>query len=197
MMRFTAIPLLTLLLLSPFSAHAQEHQHPIAWDSIFWTGFAGGIITHELGHVAMAASVGQSSRLESGSVVYPNSSFSAKEALRVSTAGFQTQWLFSEWAFYELDNSEETLLNEQHYIGLITSHITISLAYLAGLKEQPTSDIYNAAAVSGKSRNQLMAAALAPALLDAYRLWGDAPAWVDKLSIGLKTGEIGLIWTFE
>ena len=42
-----------------------------------------------------------------------------------------------------------------------------------------------------------MVAALAPALLDAYRLLGDAPAWVDKLSIGLKVGEIGLTWTFE
>lgn len=190
------LPILILLLL-PWSSHAADVTHPIAWDSSFWTGFAGGIITHELGHVTMASSVGQSSRLQSGSVVYPNSSFSAKEALRVSTAGFQTQWLLSEWAFYELENPEETVWDEQHYAGLITAHITISLAYLAGLKEQPTSDIYNAAAVSGRSRNQLMVAALAPTLLDAYRLWGDAPAWVDKLSIGLKAGEIGLIWTFE
>ncbi len=189
--------LILLFLLLPWPAYAADIEHPITWDSSFWVGFAGGIITHELGHVAMAASLGQSSRLESGSVVYPSSSFSAKEALRVSTAGFQTQWLLSEWAFYELGNPKETFLDEQHYVGLITAHITISLAYLAGLKEQPTSDIYNAAAVLSRSRNQLMAAALAPALLDAYRLWGDAPAWVDKLSIGLKAGEIGLIWTFE
>ncbi len=190
------LPILILLLL-PWSSHAADVTHPIAWDSSFWTGFAGGIITHELGHVTMAASVGQSSRLQSGSVVYPNSNFSAKEALRVSTAGFQVQWLLSEWAFYALENPKETVWDEQHYVGLITAHITISLAYLAGLKEQPTSDIYNAAAVSGRSRSQLMAAALAPALLDAYRLWGNAPAWVDKLAIGLKAGEIGLIWTFE
>jgi len=188
--------LLILLLLMPCSAAAENNQHPITWDSSFWQGFAGGIIAHELGHVAMAASVGQSSRLHAGSVIYPNSHFTPQQALRVSTAGFQTQWLFSEWAFYELENSEETLLDEQHYVGLITSHIAISLAYLAILKDEPTSDIYNAASTSGRSRNQLMWAALAPAMLDAYRLWGNAPPWVDYLSMGVKAGEIGWIWTF-
>jgi len=190
--------LLLLLLLMPCSAAAEDshNQHGIAWGSSFWQGFAGGIITHELGHVAMAASFGQSSRLHAGSVIYPNSSFSTSEALRVSTAGFQTQWLLSEYAFDALDTSEDTLLDKQHYIGLITSHIAISLAYLAALKDEPTSDIYNAAAASGKSRNALMWAALAPALLDTYRLWGDAPQWVDYLSIGIKAGEIGWIWTF-
>jgi hypothetical protein len=191
---------LLLLLLMPCSVAAEDshstNQHAIAWDSSFWQGFAGGMIAHELGHVAMAASFGQSSRLHAGSIIYPDSRFTVSEALRVSTAGFQTQWLLSEYAFNALDTSEDTLLDKQHYIGLITSHIAISLAYLAVLKDEPTSDIYNAAAVSGKSRNTLMWAALTPALLDAYRLWGDAPQWVDYLSIGIKAGEIGWIWTF-
>jgi len=188
---------LFFLLLFPFHASAGNQSHAIAWDNSFWSGFAGGIITHELGHVAIAASAGQSSRLHAGSVIYPNSNFTPKEALRVSTAGFQTQWLFSEWAFYELDKPDETILDEQHYIGLITSHIAISAAYLVLLKDEPTSDIYNAAATAGRSRNELMWAALAPAALDAYRLWGDAPRWVDYLSMSIKAGEIGLIWTFE
>jgi len=183
---------------SPFLACAQPLTHPIQWqNSSFWTGFMGGLALHEAGHFATAASFGQHAQFNRGSVVYPQSSFSSKQALLVSTAGFQTQWLYSEWSFYELDKADTMWLDEQHYVGLITAHIATSLAYLAGLKDAPTSDIYTAAQVAGRSRNQLAVMAAVPALLDAYRLWGDAPDWVDHLSMGLKVSEVGLIWTFD
>jgi len=183
---------------SPFWASAEPLTHPIQWDnSSFWTGFIGGIALHEVGHFATATSFGQHAQFNRGSVVYPQSSFSSTQALLVSTAGFQSQWLYSEWSFYELDKADDMWLDEQHYVGLITAHIATSLAYLAGLKDAPTSDIYTAAQVSGRSRNQLAVMAAVPALLDAYRLWGDAPDWVGHLSMGLKASEIGLIWTFD
>lgn len=132
-----------------------------------------------------------------GSIIYPNHHFDAATALRVSTAGFQTQWLFSEWAFAELSEPERMLLQEQHYVGLISAHLAISYAYLLALKDEPTSDIYATAASTGRSRNALVAFALLPAALDTYRLLGsDVPMWVRHISIGLKAGAIGLIWTF-
>ncbi|HID36457.1 MAG TPA: hypothetical protein EYP39_03640 [Ghiorsea sp.] len=186
-----------LALLFPTLIFASNANKIELGSSAFWTGFAGGIIAHELGHIAVASAYGQKARLHAGSVIYPNSSFSPQESLRVSTAGFQTQWLFSEWSFYQLDKEEETILRQQHYVGLITSHIAISLVYMAGLKDEPTSDIYAASITSGRSRDELAWMALAPALLDTYRLFGhDVPAWVDYMSIGLKTAEIGFIWTF-
>ncbi len=157
----------------------------------------GGIVGHELGHLTMATAYGSKARLHAGSIVYPGNNFSEQELLRVSTAGFQAQWLLSEWAFYELDQAENALLDRQHYIGLISSHLAISFVYMAGLKDHPNSDIYAASTLTKRSRTDLALMALIPAAIDSYRLFGsDVPAWLDYAAISIKVGEIGLIWKF-
>jgi len=186
------------LLTLPTQASAFDTAPIELHNSAFWTGFAGGIIAHELGHVALASAYGQRAQLHAGSIVYPGSNFSQKELLRVSTAGYQTQWLLSEWSFASLNTeNDEALLEKQHHIGIITSHLAITFAYAAGLKDYTTSDVYAASEVSGRSSNQLMAMALLPALIDTYRLFGeDVPEWVGKVSMAIKASEIGLIWSF-
>lgn len=184
--------------MTPVPSAAATASEDIELDnSSFWLGFVGGIVTHDLGHVAMAAAHGQRAKLHAGSIIYPNKAFSPPEAVRVSTAGFQTQWLFSEWSFYALKQEQPSLLDQQHYLGLISAHLAISFAYMAVLKDEPTSDIYAVSTTTGRSRNSLALMALLPALLDTYRLFGtDVPSWVDAASIAVKTGEVGLIWTF-
>ena len=164
----------------------------------FWSGFVGGIVAHELGHVLVASAYGQRAQLNRGSIVYPDSTFSKQELLRVSTAGFQTQWLLSEWSFASLHTENvSSFLDEQHHIGIISSHLAVSFAYAAGLKEYSTSDVYAASQATGRSRNQLALLALIPALIDSYRLFGDnVPSWLSKASMSIKATEIGLIWSF-
>jgi len=131
-----------------------------------------------------------------GSIVYPGSHFSRKASMRVSSAGFQMQWLLSEFAFSNL-NEVDGRFNRRQYQGMIAMHIAISTAYLIRLKDMPTSDIYAASQTSHISRNRLAWMTFAPAALDAYRLMGDhVPEWVGHLSLGMKLAEASYTWTF-
>ncbi|MDQ6973785.1 MAG: hypothetical protein Q9M10_02785 [Mariprofundaceae bacterium] len=168
-----------------------------AWQDIhFWEGAAGGLLFHELGHIVVGMTYGGSPQLNRGSIVYPNHSFTRQASMRVSSAGFQAQWLLSELSFATLKDNDG-MFSPRSYQGAIAMHLAISTAYLIRLKDMPTSDIYAASKTSHVSRNQLAWAVFLPAALDAYRLMGnDVPAWVAHLSMGIKGVEFGYIWQF-
>jgi len=204
------IILFYLLLWLPLSSlSAQEIQknsiNTVDWDAPqsmfwsdtdFWEGAVAGLLFHELGHTVVGMVYGGNPKLSNGSIVYPNSHFSRKASMRVSSAGFQAQWLLSELSFAALKNDDEWL-NRRHYQGMIAMHIAISTAYLIRLKDMPTSDIYAASQASQLSRKQLAWVTFLPAALDAYRLMGeDLPDWVGHLSLSIKAAEVGYIWTF-
>ncbi|MBL1352360.1 MAG: hypothetical protein COA61_003330 [Zetaproteobacteria bacterium] len=165
-------------------------------DSNFWEGALGGLLFHELGHVVLGMSYGGNPHLSHGSIIYPNSHFSPKASMRVSSAGFQAQWLLTELSFVALKNNDGGLYR-RYYQGAIAMHLAISTAYLLRLKDIPTSDIYAASNTSHISRDTLAWAIFLPAALDAYRLMGDgAPDWVAHVSLGIKAAEVGYIWQF-
>ncbi len=150
---------------------------------------------HELGHVLTGSAYGGNPQLNRGSIVYPHAYFSPRQSVRVSSAGFQMQWLLSEMAFADLNEPQ----SEQHRRaqGVIAMHIAISAAYLMTLKDMPTSDIYALSQTTHRSRNALAWWVAVPALLDTYRLLAsDVPAWVPYLSIGMKTAEASYIWLY-
>ncbi len=162
----------------------------------FWVGAVGGLLVHELGHVVVGMSYGGNPQLSHGSIVYPNSSFSRKASMRVSSAGFQAQWLLTEISFAALKHHNNELYH-RYYQGAIAMHLAISTTYLLRLKDMPTSDIYTASQTSHVSRNALAWAIFLPAALDAYRLMGnDVPDWVSHVSLGIKAAEVGYMWQF-
>jgi len=168
----------------------------IALDMDFWEGAVAGLLFHELGHSVVGMAYGGKPQLNNGSIVYPNSHFSRKVSMRVSSAGFQAQWLLSELSFAALKH-DNGLLSRRHYQGMIAMHLAISTAYLIRLKDMSTSDIYAASQTSHISRDQLAWMTFLPAALDAYRLMGEGvPDWVDHLSLGIKAAEAGYVWTF-
>jgi len=165
-------------------------QHPA-----FWEGAVGALLVHELGHVFVGHAYGAHPQLNRGSIVYPYASFSATQSVRVSSAGFQAQWLLSELAFADVTSEHPT---HPHLAqGAIAMHLAISTAYLIRLKDMPTSDLYALSQTTQQSRNSLAWWVSMPAILDAYRLWArDVPAWLPYLSMGMKATEISYIWRY-
>ncbi|MDQ6990919.1 MAG: hypothetical protein Q9M11_04220 [Mariprofundaceae bacterium] len=182
---------------SEIGLHDGTHTDYQAWQNIdFWAGAVSGLLLHELGHVVIGMTYGGKPQLNQGSIVYPNNAFSRKASMRVSSAGFQAQWLLSELSFSAL-KKHDGMFSSAYYQGAIAMHLAISTVYLIRLKDMPTSDIYAASKASNISREQLAWAVFLPAALDAYRLMGqDVPDWVSHLSVGIKLAEVGYIWQF-
>ena len=161
-----------------------------------WQAFLGGALTtlavHESSHYLIAKQYGFDVSFSGLSIVYPDWDPSPQQKMRVSTAGFQGQWIASEIAFAELEKKTD----DAFYQGVVVGHIAISFAY-AVLKEDDTSDIYAISSVSDLSRNQVLALLLVPAGIDAARLRMEAPPkWLRNVSIASKGLSIAAIWKF-
>jgi hypothetical protein len=157
----------------------------------FLLGFAGGIALHEMGHLAVASAEGYRVGNSGLSLVYSPAFRSNPDRLRVSTAGFQAQWLTTEAAFHYRAAAPDLTA------GLISAHLAITAAYLAVLKNHPRGDTVGASRASHLSTDQLILIVTLPALLDGWRLLGtDVPAWVAPLSIGYKAGCLTAVWTY-
>ena len=156
------------------------------------TGAIGMIVGHEIGHFAVAESMNVKAEFDGVTVVYPNSSLTSRQQLRVASAGFQSQWVLSELAFHNLDKPDD----EQHSVatGAVLAHIAITTAYLTFMKNEEDGDVAGMATALGKSRSSVALTLALPALLDTWRLFGEPPDWVPHLSrIGKGLG-VAWIW---
>jgi hypothetical protein len=157
------------------------------------TGAIGMIVGHEIGHFAVAESMNVKAEFDGVTVVYPNSSFTSRQHLRVASAGFQSQWLLSELAFHYLDKPDV----EQRSVatGAVLAHIAITAAYLTFLKNNKDGDVIGMATALGKSRSNVALTLALPALLDTWRLFGEPPDWVPHLS---RIGKgLGVAWVWN
>ena len=157
------------------------------------TGAIGMIVGHEIGHFAVAESMNIKAEFDGVTVVYPNSSLTSRQRLRVASAGFQSQWFLSELAFHYLDKPDV----EQHSVatGAVLAHIAITTAYLTFLKNNEDGDVAGMAAALGKSRSNVALTLALPALLDAWRLFGEPPDWIPHLSRTSKG--LGMVWIWN
>ncbi|HJV33999.1 hypothetical protein [Geomonas sp.] len=191
--RFWLSCVLCLLLCLPSPAFAgEDHISPVP--NNYWSFMAGalsGIALHELGHVVVATTEGYDIHHDGPSITYSPPFRSKSDRLHVSTAGFQSQWLVTEGAFYLRDKAPDFTG------GLIAAHLGITAVYLFGLKNNSQSDITSASIATGLSRTSVMLLALPPAILDGWRFLGnDPPSWLAPVSIGYKAGMITGIWVF-
>lgn len=192
-LRLTGLWVVLLLLCLRGVGFAEEdHVSPMPdrWGS-FLAGALSGYLLHELGHVTVAAGHGYSIHHDGPSITYAPAFRSKSDQLRISTAGFQSQWLYSEGAFHFREKAPDFTG------GMIVAHLGITAAYLFGLKNHPESDVTSAAHATGLSRTSIMMLALPPAILDGWRFFGsDVPSWVAPLSIGYKAGMVTAIWVY-
>jgi hypothetical protein len=156
----------------------------------FLSGLVSGVVIHEMGHFIVAKGSGYPVDHNGVSITYGSQNLPPHDQQRIASAGFQAQWIASEIAFSARENS-----NSNFAAGVICAHLGISAAYLTVLKDQPSGDSVGYANATGLSTDRIVLLAAIPAVLDAWRLFGDdVPKWVPALSIASKGVGITAIW---
>jgi hypothetical protein len=80
---------------------------------------------------------------------------------------------------------------------VVCSYLGVSLAYLTFLKNQDQGDVNGMSHATGLSRDRIALMMAVPAVLDAWRLFGDdVPVWVPTLSVMSKGIGATWIWTY-
>lgn len=170
----------------------KRDQGSFAW------GFFSGYAAHELGHLLVAGRLGYDSEFDGVTIVYPDAELEGRDLVRISSAGFQAQWLASELALRYREEPGLSLSADNYSAGVVAAHIAISAAYLSLLMHHPDGDIEGLSKGTGISRQQLALTLAIPALLDSWRLFGEStPAWVPAVSAGSKALGLTWIWTFD
>lgn len=166
-----------------------------------WGTLLGGAVTtifaHELGHLAVAEIEDADAYLDGTTIKYHNLDGTDQQNLRLSSAGFQAQWLVSEYAFRQLEQSGLSPQRQSWNAGLVLGHLGISAAYLTFLKDHEYGDVRGIAQATGLSNDEVAVLLNIPALLDGWRLFNEnAPRWSAWVSRGYKAAGITLVWTF-
>lgn len=163
----------------------------------FALGVVSGIVAHEAGHYVVATSKGYKVSHDGLSIVYPGAKFTASDHLQVASAGFQTQWLFTELILRDSNGKEMREPPGNFGAGMVCAHLATTLAYLTVLKDHKQGDIAGMAQATGRSNNQIALALAIPGVLDTWRLFGNqVPEWVPHVSLLGKGIGIARIWTF-
>lgn len=163
----------------------------------FVAGFFSGYAAHELGHFVVADSFGFDAEFDGVTIVYPGAVMTEAEQLKVSSAGFQVQWLVSETALRYREDRKLTDFGDNYNAGLVGAHLAITAAYLTVLLNHEDGDLQGMSKASGISNDKLAVLVAIPALLDTWRLFGnDVPEWVPTLSAGTKGIGLTWVWTY-
>jgi hypothetical protein len=188
-----------VLMVLPLSASAQGwsfNEPGSQWEN-FALGFASGIAAHEAGHFVVAKSRGYRVSYDGLSITYPGAKLTPASQLQLASAGFQTQWVLSEFALRDKNGREHTKPPGDFGAGVVCSYLGVSLAYLTILKNQDQGDVYGMSNATGLSHDRIALMMAVPAVLDAWRLFGDdVPAWVPTLSVMSKGIGATWIWTY-
>ncbi len=179
------------------SNHVLAESYTENWKSFIAGGFAT-ILVHELGHMAVAEIHDVDFEYDGVTIVYPQQNFTSSEHLRIASAGFQTQWIASEFALRKLAKPDPMSRKARSFTrGIVAGHVAITVAYLTFLKNHNDGDIQGMSQATGVSNNELALIVAIPAVLDSWRLTAkDVPAWVPKLSVAFKGLGISAIWTY-
>jgi len=152
------------------------------------------ILAHELGHIGVARSLNIKTDYDGVTIVYPGLTRGSKDQLRVASGGFQAQWLLSELAFHYLDQADTGMHNDIA-TGAILGHLAITASYLTVLKNDEDGDIAGMANALDRNRNEVALLIAIPAIIDAWRLFGEPRDWVPHLSRTSKG--LGLVWIWN
>lgn len=191
--------LIALVVLWPLQAKAQGWTWPETqseWGA-FALGFASGLGGHELGHYVVARSKGYTPRLNGLSIVYPDDNLAGADRLQVSSAGFQAQWLMTEFALRGSNGRELKTPSSDFAAGVVCAHLGVSLAYLTFLRNHTQGDVHGMSEATGLSKSRIAATIAIPAVLDAWRLFGNnVPEWVPQVSLMGKGLGVLWVWTY-
>lgn len=193
------VSVLYLIAMFPACAGAQGwtlDESPSGLES-FALGFASSLAAHEAGHYVVAKSKGYQVSHDGLSITYPGTNFTRAGQLQLASAGFQTQWVLSEFALRDKNGHEHSKPPSNFEAGVVFSYIGVSAAYLTFLENQYNGDVYGMSRATGYSHDKIALMMAIPAVLDAWRLLGDdVPGWVPDLSVMSKGIAAAWIWSY-
>ncbi len=200
-MRLQDVVKFGLILLSSYCSVSQAEPVNAELLKSNWTSVLGGaattVLMHELGHFLVAESEGAAAYFDGITIEYRDTDGSDQQALRLSSAGFQTQWLASEYGFMRLNQGGLSDRQRSWHAGLILGHIGITSAYLTFLKNHEDGDVGGVATASGLSTDKVVALLAIPAVIDSWRLFGKySPKWASWTARGFKGLGVAAIWRF-
>ncbi len=88
-------------------------------------GAAATIAIHEAGHFWVAEHEGADAYFDGLTVRYENTNNTAQQNIRLSSAGFQAQWIAAEYALNRLKQNESSAKQRSWNAGLVIGHIGI------------------------------------------------------------------------
>jgi hypothetical protein len=188
------------LLLIPHPASAQDESGASRFGKVVLGGLAGFGL-HEGGH--LVANWAFEERVKIKRVNYKGIPFfalshapdlSPRREYVVSSAGFWTQYLYSE----QILTHHPNLKNEESPFrkGMLTFHVVTSLVYSGAAfgKTGPVERDTRGMALSRRIDERWIGAmVLAPALLDVYRYFNPGANWAAWTSRGIKMGSVALV----
>ena len=195
----SALWMLIMLAMLPQNASGQgwSLDEPVSEWERFALGFASGIVAHEGGHILVATSKGYRVSHDGLTITYPGAIMRPADQLQLASAGFQTQWILSEFVVRDQNGREHKKAPGSFGAGVVCSYLGVSLAYLTFLKNQNQGDIAGVSYATGLSHDRLALMAAIPAVLDTWRLVGDdVPEWVPTLSVMSKGIGAAWIWSY-
>lgn len=203
--RYHAAPVITVLALfagSAASASAQQpDKSPASRFGKVLLGGAAGLVLHESGH--LVADWAFEEKVVVKKIDYKGIPFfalshahdlSPRREFVVSSAGFWTQYLYSEQIL-----THHPGLKDEHSPfrqGMLAFHVVTSLMYSGaafgktGPVERDTRGIAESLKISERWLGALI---LAPALLDTYRYFHPGARWAAWTSRGVKMGSVALV----
>lgn len=193
--------LLMLCMIAIFPACARGESWSLdesgsGWER-FALGFASGIAAHETGHILVATAKGYSVSHDGLSITYPGAKLTPAGQLQLASAGFQTQWVLSELVLRDQSGHEHRKRPGDFGAGVVCSYLGVSFAYLTFLKNQNQGDVAGMSYATGLSHDRIALMMAVPAVLDAWRLFGnDVPEWVPALSVASKGIGAAWIWSY-
>jgi hypothetical protein len=188
---------LSALMAFPAGAGAQGWSLADAdWGQVA-LGIVAGVAAHETGHIVVAKSKGYPVSHDGLSITYPGVNFTRAGQLQLASAGYQTQWVLSEFALRDEHWHERKTPPGDFGAGVVLSSVAVSLAYMTILENQYNGDIYGISRATGMSHDRAALTMAIPAMFDAWRLLGeDVPEWVPQLSVLSKGTAMVWIWSY-
>ena len=189
-----------LVLIASAPVAAQEESGASRFGKVILGGVAG-LGLHEGGHLVANWAFEEKVKIKKvdykGIPVFALShapNLSPRREYVVSSAGFWTQYLYSE----QILTHHPDLKNEQSPFrkGMLTFHVVTSLVY-AGAAFGRTGPVERDTRGMASSRRiderWIGAMVLAPALLDVYRYFNPGARWATWTSRGVKMGSVALV----
>jgi len=194
--RNTSLILVALLTANAHGAGWSFDNASSQWGN-FALGLASGIAGHELGHYVVATTKGYTVGHDGLSIVYSGKTFSPSDHLQVASAGFQAQWLLTEFVLRDSNGREIKSPPGNFGAGIVCAHLAVTAAYLVSLKDHPQGDVAGMSQATGYSHDRIMMALAIPGALDAWRLFGNqVPEWAPQLSLLSKGLGMAWAWTY-